>query len=77
MKVFEALSDTRCKTERTPQGSVISYIFLILENNRIIPRLPTGNRFQKSLYYMDDLQISYRHPDQNTVEKKHLKETEV
>ena len=69
VKVNEILSDTKVQTEGIPQGSVVSPTFFILKINKIVAKLPNDNRFQISLY-MDDLQISYRHPDWKVVQIK-------
>ena len=61
VKVNKILSDTKVQTEGIPQGSVVSPTFFILKINKIVAKLPNDKRFQISIY-MDDLQISYRHP---------------
>ena len=62
VKVNEILSDTKVQTEGIPQESVVSPTSFILKINKIVAKLPNDNKFHMSLY-MDDLQISYRHPD--------------
>lgn len=69
VKVDEVLSDTKTQTEGIPQGSVLSPTLFILKINKIIANIANDNRYQVSLY-MDDLQISYRHPDLKIVERK-------
>ena len=69
VKVNEILSDTKVQTEGIPQGRVDSRTFFTLKINIIVAQLPNDNRFQISLY-MDDLNISYRHPNWSVVERK-------
>ena len=69
VKVNEILSDTKVKKEGTPQGAVISPRFFILKINKVIAQLPNYYKFQTSLY-IDDLQITYRHPNCNIIERK-------
>ena len=69
VKVNKILSDTKAETEGIPQGSVVSPNFFKLKINELVAKLSNDNRFQISLY-MDDLQISYRHPDWKVVQRK-------
>ena len=67
--VNEILSDAKVQIEHIPQGSVFSPKFLLLKMNKIVAQLPNDNIFQISLC-MDDLQMSYRHPNRRVVERK-------
>ena len=69
VKVNEILSDAKVQTKGISQGSVVSPTFFILGMNKIVAQLPDDSRFQISLY-MDDLQMSYRHPNWKVVESK-------
>ena len=69
VKVTEILSDTRVQTEGTPQESVASPTFLIQKINKIVAQLSNDSRDQITLF-MEDLEISYRHPNWRVVERK-------
>ena len=69
VKVNEILSDTKVQAEGIPQGCVVSPTFFILKINKIVAKLPNDKRFQMSLH-MDDLQITYRHPNLKIVQTK-------
>ena len=69
VKVNEILSDTKVQTWGISQGSIVSPLFFMLEINKFVAELPIYIRFQIPLY-MDDLQISYRHPNWKVVERK-------
>ena len=62
IKVKEILSDTKVQTEGIPQGNAVSPKFFILKINKTVNHLTNDNRFQMTVH-MDDLQISYRHPN--------------
>ena len=66
IKVIEILSDTKVQTEGIPHGSVVSPSFFTLKINKNVANLPKDIRLQISLY-MDDRQISYRHPNWKAV----------
>ena len=68
VKVNVTLSDTKDQTEGKPQGSVVSPTFFIMKK-KTVARLPKDNRFQTS-FYIDDLQISYRHRNCEVVQRK-------
>ena len=69
VKFNETLSNTRVQTEGIPQGSVLTSKFFILKLNQIVAQVPNEHEFQRS-FYMDNLQISYRHPIVRVVERE-------
>ena len=69
VKVNEITSETKVQTEGILRGSVVSLTFFILKINKIVAQVPNYNSFQIS-FYMDDLQITFRHPNWNVVETK-------
>ena len=69
IQVNEILSDAKVQTEGLPQGSVVSPTCFILKIKKIIAQLSIENIFQIKLY-VDELQISYCHPNWRVVEKK-------
>ena len=68
-KANKILFDTKIQTEGIPQGSAVSSKFFILKFNKIAAQLPNDNTFQTSLN-MDDIQISYRHPDWRIADRR-------
>ena len=60
------MSEIKTQKEGIPQGIVISPTFFIIHVDKILNNILKNNRYQASLF-MDDLQISYRHPDMQEI----------
>jgi len=67
VKINNTLSAIKTQKEGIPQGSVISPTFFIIHIDKILNNILKNNRYQASLF-MDDLQISYRHPNIQEIE---------
>ena len=68
-KLNEILSNAKVQTEGIIQWRVFSPTFFKLKTNKIVTQLPKDDTFQ-TLFYIIDLQISYRHSDWRTVKRK-------
>ena len=68
VKVGSVTSPEYEQQNGVPQGSVLSVLLFSLKMNSVTRCFPLNSRFMYSLY-VDDLQISYRHPDLREIEK--------
>ena len=62
VKVGNSTSSEHVQQNGVPQGAVLSVLLFALKINDIVKTLPVNERFVFSLF-VDDLQVSYRHPD--------------
>ena len=72
VKVKNVFLGSQSHEESIPQGSVVSPSLIILRINKLEQLIPKHERFQISMF-IDDLQVSYRDPDMQNIEKKILK----
>jgi len=73
VKVDDTFSTRKIQENGIPQGSVLSVTLFIIKIDSVAKLIPPDSRFLASLY-IDDLQISYSHPDIAVVGHK-LQET--
>jgi hypothetical protein len=69
VKVGDTLSPAYPQEMGVPQGSVLSVTLFILKIDQLADVLPKDGRLLSSLY-VDDLQISYRHPCLQTIQRE-------
>ena len=68
VKVGNTISNEYEQKNGVPQGAVLSVLLFALKMNSVVNCFPQNERFLYSLY-VDDLQISFRHPDLNEIKK--------
>jgi len=73
VRVDSAVSTRRVQENGIPQGSVLSVTLFIIKIDSIARQIPSDGRFLTSLY-VDDLQVSYSHPNIRVIQHK-LQET--
>ena len=68
VKIVQVLSSRFYQVTGVPQGGVLSVTLFALKIGQITGQIALDDRLLTSLY-VDDLQISYRHPDLDTIQQ--------